>query len=250
MSFKVSEQESKHESKIAPLATIIGSLVGLLIIIITSQRFGAFLPTKLFYFLVTILVLAVVVFVFYAASPPILRWCQRILIKRKQSKVILNNFEDFKYFIEKFEEFADLHGRDNIAKVLYTVGVIDDPTEKNVITFTDNLVDQSIFYSFFSLYKVFRDKISYKKPVTENFKFIAEEFDAILELYNSLILRSVEKIKILSKGKIFSDSKESYKKYRDLYISYIKEYIGFSEKMNKKFGEKYFRAYFDFPKEL
>ena len=217
-----------------------------MIIIINSPRF----PTKFLYLSVSILVLVVVILVFCILSPPVIRWTQKFLIKRKQNKVILNNFEDFKYYIEKFEEFADLHGRNNIAKVLYTIGVIDDPLEKNVITFTENLVNQSIFYSLLSVYKAFRDKISYKKPVTENFKFIAKEFDAIIELYNSLILRSVEKIKILSKGKIFSDSKESYKEYRDLYVSYIKEYIGFSEKMNKKFGEKYFRVYFDFPKEL
>lgn len=217
-----------------------------MIIIINSPRF----PTKFLYLSVSILVLVVVILVFCILSPPVIRWTQKFLIKRKQSKVIKNNFEDFKYFIEKFEEFADLHGRDNIAKVLYTVGVIDDPLEKNVITFTGDLVDQSIFYSLLSVYKIFRDKISYKNPVTENFKFIAEEYDAILELYNRLIWGSVEKIKRLSKGRNFSDSKERYKEYRDLYISYLKEYIGFSEKMNKKFGEKYFRAYFDFPKEL
>jgi len=98
------EKEPKHESKIAPIATIIGSLVGLLIIIITSQRIGAFLPMKLFQFLVAILVLAVVIFVFYISSSPVIGWVQRLIIKRKQNKVIRNNFEELKYFVDKFEE--------------------------------------------------------------------------------------------------------------------------------------------------
>ncbi len=39
MSFKVSEKEPKQESKIGLIATIFGTLVGVIII---SQRFGAF----------------------------------------------------------------------------------------------------------------------------------------------------------------------------------------------------------------
>lgn len=105
--------------------------MGLLIIIITSQRF----PTKFLYLSVGILVLAVLILVFYILSPPVIRWTQKFRIKRKHNKVIRNNFEDLKYFIEKFEEFVNVDGRNNIATVLYTVGVIDDPLEKNVITF-------------------------------------------------------------------------------------------------------------------
>ena len=247
MEFPDFQKESKHESKLGSIAGIIGAIAVVLIGIISAHNF---FPPTIFYSLISILILAMVVFVFYISSLPFIRYIQKHSIIRKQKKLIQQIHEEFKYYVEKFEEFVNVNGRHNIATVLYDLGVIDDPYDKNVITFTDKLIDKSIFSSLCNLYKSFSIKINYKKMGIENFKFIVKEFDAILELYSRLIWRSVEKIKKLSKGRNVSDSKENYKECREVYISYVKEYISFSEKMNKKFGEKFFRAYFDLPKEL
>lgn len=247
MEFPDSQKKSKQGTKVGLTVGVIGAIVTAFIAVISAHnRF----PSALFYFLVIILALAILILAHHISSSPVVRYAKKCLLKRKQKKLVQQIHEEFKYYVEKFEEFTDVNHKYNIATVLYDLGVIDDPEEKNVIKFSDNLVDKSVFSSLYNLYKSFSIKINYRKMGIENFKFIVKEFDAILELYSRLIWRSVEKIKKLSKGGNFSDSKANYKECRDVYISYAKEYISFSEKINKKFGEKLFRAYFDLPKEL
>ena len=236
------EKKPEHEPKITSIATIIATLAGLLIIIFTAQKN---LSPKFFYLSTSFLIFAIVSFSFYISFSTTINRVQKILVKKIQKKIISINFEDFRYYVEKFEEFSDVYGRDNIATVLYDLEIAGNPNK----TVRNILIEKSIFASLFDLYKIFREKLNSKQKNT-NFKSLVTDFDAILAFYNRLLCTCVEKVREIAAGQNFTNSKENYRERRERYVSYITKYIEFSEKMNQKTGEKFFRTYFDLPRDL
>lgn len=178
----------------------------------------------------------------------VLPFSKKSFHKSKQTKIIRDNFEDFKYYITKFEEFVNIHGRENIAAILYEIDMGKNEFGES-ITFLDKIIEKGVFYGLHDFYKFLscRAKSSPKSLTIDELKFLINTFNSLVGLFNSLICDSVNKIVKISKDKIPSYSQEQYRKLRNEYVYFIKDYTNFGEKINQKMDEKIFRVYFEYP---
>lgn len=70
-------------------------------------------------------------------------------------------------------------------------------------------------------------------------------------MYNKFcVFKPVNEIRRIGRDKVKEDTKENYKKYKGAYELFIRNYTDFGKKLNKEFGERIFREYFETPREL
>jgi hypothetical protein len=229
----------EKESKLVPLATIIGALAGILIIIVAAH---ASFPVYLYYTAVISLLLAVFSLLIHGfLAPPIYNFIKKKRGIRKHNALARKYFDEFTHFTERFSEFLDQGRSDNIPYALRDLKSTQEFKQVFYLSTND-------FYNLFNCYKKRLERFNRTK---EDFSLLVNEFDSVLDLYNShCICEPVREIRLIGRDKVNERIKEDYKKQKGAYERFIGNYTDFGKKLNKEFGEGFFRDYFEMPEEL
>lgn len=229
----------EKESKLAPLATIIGSLAVILVAFIAARdSFSAYL----FYVVVIFLLIAIVSFLIYGfLAHPIYDFIKKRRETRRLNALAKKHFNEFKNFTDIFGELVDPSRGDNIPRALKD---LNSSQEFRNISF---LSPQDLY----NLFNSFKERLKRFDRTKEDFSLLVNEFDSILEMYNKhCIYNPVIEIRRIGRDKVNENIKEDYKKKKGGYELFLRNYMGFGKKLNKEFGEKIFREYFEMPEEL
>lgn len=238
----------KTERKIdGGLVSIIITLITLIIVMITLKEN---VPLRIFQIITSVAIFLLVAFSLKAFFPFAKSYLSIFLTKRQQNKIINENIEEVRYYIQKFDEFLDVYNRENVVRVLYDIILKKQDSESKMIGLQTFLIDKSIFSHMRSLYRNINDFVQDRKRTKiEDFEIVIKQFDALLTLYTSLIYKIIEKMK--EQGIIIEDlSKENFNQKLEEFLDYIKKYIDFGDKFNYKLNKNIFRVYFDLPQKL
>jgi hypothetical protein len=233
----------EKESKLGPLAAIIGALAAILITIVAAR---ASFPVYLYYTAVISLLLAIFSLLIYGfLAHPIYDFFKKRKEKRRHNALAKKYFDKFKRFTERFGELLFKSTTVNIPYALQ-----DSQSSQDF---------RPIFYpSTPDFYEHFRDFLDYYKErlkrfdrTKEDFTLLVKEFDTILNMYNEFWLcKPVKEIRGIGRDKVKESFKEDYKKFRGAYERFIGDYIDFEKELNREFGTIIFREYFEMPEEL
>ena len=105
--------------------------------------------------------------------------------------------------------------------------------------------------NFYNLFNCYKERLKRFDRTKEDFSLLVNEFDSILDIYNvHCICNPVREIRIIGRDKADERVKEEYKKQKGAYERFIGNYTDFGKTLNKEFGERIFREYFEMPEEL
>lgn len=229
----------EKESKLVPLATIIGALAGILIIIVAAH---ASFPVYLYYTAVIFLLLAIFSLLFYGfLAHPIYNFIKKRREIRKHNALARKNFDEFKDFTDRFGELVEPNRGDNIPHALRDLNSSQEFRNISVLSTQDI---HNLFYHF-------KERLKCFDRTKEDFTLLVKEFDTILNMYNKFCLcKPVEEIRRIGRDKVNERTKEDYKRHKGVYERFIGNYTDFGKKLNKEFGERIFRDYFEMLGEL
>ncbi|MCK4398153.1 MAG: hypothetical protein KAV25_04105 [Methanophagales archaeon] len=229
----------EKESKLVPLATIIGALAGILIIIVAAH---ASFPVYLYYTAVISLLVAIFSLLAHEfLAPPIYDFIKKRREIRKHNALARKYFDTFKDFTDGFGELVEPNRCDNIP---YALRDLSSSQEFRNISFLSTQDIHNFFYNFEKRLKRF-------DGIKEDFSLIVKEFDTIMNMYNKFcICEPIKEIKRIGQDKINEHIKEDYRRHKRAYERFIGNYTDFGKKLNKEFGERIFRDYFEMPEEL
>jgi len=234
------EKEIEKESKLVPLAAIIGTLATILIVVMTVAR--ASFPVYLYYGVVISLFVAIfALLIFGFLAHPIYGFFKKRREVRKHNALARKYFDEFTHFTERFGEFLDQGRSDNIPYALRDLKSTQEFKQVFYLSTND-------FYNLFNCYKKRLERFNRTK---EDFSLLVNEFDSVLDIYNShCICEPVREIRLIGRDKVKERIKEDYKKQKGVYERFIGNYTDFGKKLNKEFGERIFRDHFEIPEEL
>ncbi len=234
----MSNEKSKYEIKLSIVATVLGILASIFVIIWAMVSVYDYLPAWLVYF-VPIFIIGTILWILYDS---ISDFVKKKMIIRKRNILARKYFDDFEDLTDKFDEFLDPITHDNILRTLHN---LSGSHEFRNISF---LSTQGIHH----LFDNFKERLKRFDGTKEDFSLLAREFDEILGTYNEFcICKPVDEIRRIGREKVEEPIKEEYRRQKETYGRFIGEYIKFGEKVNKKFGElRIFRTYFETPGEL
>ena len=229
----------EKESKLVPLAVIIGALAGLLISIVAAR---ASFPVYLYYVAVTFLFVAIFSLLFYGfLAHPIYDFIKKKWKIKKHNALARKYFNDFTHYTERFGEFLDQGRSDNIPYVLRDL--LGNQAFRCV-----SYLSTGDFYNLFNCYK---ERLKRFDKTKEDFSRLVNEFDSILDMYNEhCVYKPVREIRAIGREKVDEETKDNYKKQKGAYELFLRNYMDFGKKLNKEFGERSFRDYFEMPGEL
>jgi len=229
----------EKESKLGPLAMIIGSLTVILIAVITARDF---FPVYFIYVVVTFLLVAISYLTIHELlGPPIYDFFKKRREVRKHNALARKYFDEFTHFTERFGEFLDQGRSDNIPYALRDLKSTQEFKQVFYLSTND-------FYNLFNCYKKRLERFNRTK---EDFSLLVNEFNSVLDLYNShCICEPVREIRLIGRDKVNERIKEDYKKQKGAYERFIGNYTDFGKKLKKELGERIFREYFEMPEEL
>ena len=227
------------ESNLVPLAVIMAALAGLLISIVTAR---ASFHVYLYYLSVICLIVAIFSLLIYGfLAHPVYDFIKKRRVIRKHKNLAKKYFDEFKDFTERFGEFIESNRCDNIP---YALRDLNSSVEFRNISFLSTQDIHNLFYHF-------KERLKRFDRTKEDFTLLVKEFDTILDMYNKFCLcKPVEEIRRTGRDNVKEHTKEEYKKYKGVYERFIGAYTDFGKKLNKEFGERIFRKYFEMPKEL
>ena len=229
----------EKESKLVPLATIIGALAGILIIIVAAH---ASFPVYLYYTAVISLLVAVFSLLIHGfLAHPISDFIKKKKGIRKHNDLARKYFDEFAHFTERFSEFLDQTKKDNIPDALKKLW-------NNEAFRCVSFLSTGDFYNLFECYK---ERLKRFDRTKEDFSLLVNEFDTILDMYNEhCVCKPVREIRAIGREKADEDTKDNYKKQKGGYELFLRDYWAFGKKLNKEFGERIFRGDFEMPGEL
>ena len=233
------EKESKSESKLTPLATIIGGLAVILVAFIAAR--DSF-PAYLFYVVVIFLLIIIVSFLIYGfLAHPIYDFIKKRRETRRLNALAKKHFNEFKNFTDTFGELVDSSRSNNIPQALKALYSSQEFRNISCLSTQD----------LYNLFNYFEERLKRFDGTKEDFSLLVNEFDSILEIYNKhCIYNPVREIRRIGRNKVNEDIKEDYNKKKGWYELFLRNYMGFGKKLNKEFGERIFREYFEMPGEL
>lgn len=228
----------EKESKLVPLATIIGALAGILIIIVAAR---ASFPVYLYYTAVIFLLVAIFSLLIYGfLAHPIYNFIKKRRETRKHNALARKYFGEFKDFTDRFGEF--IQSDINIPHILDEL--CSQEEFRSISLFQTNEI-RNLFY-------LFEERLKRFNGTEEDFSLLVEEFDTILKIYNKYcVCKPVEEVRIIGRDKVNERIKEEYIRHKTKYERFVDDYIEFGKRINKDFGGKrVFRTHFKTPKEL
>lgn len=235
--------EKLEGRRIVYTASIIGALVALLIVIIAAH---SIFPPIMFQSIVVVLLGLIVVVNGWGMFGEQLKACVRRLRKaRKERRLAKKHFKRFNWFVDKLGELLEPRRCDNIPYALNRIQS-SEPVFSDILLLP---VDD-----FRDLFVVFRDGIGKLRRDKEMFLFLIKWFGYLLNTYNRLcICKPVERTRNILRRHVAGipeDIKEEYRKHKVAYDKFILEYMDFAKGINKDFGKKVAREWFDMPKGL
>ena len=236
----MTDQKSKGKG-IGHMVSIICVLVGLLIVIITSQ---SLFPPIMFRSIVVVLVLLIVVVNGYGVfGEPFIRLSKKMIMARRHHFLAKKYFKEFGKFVDRFGELIKINYCDTIPHVLKDLQSNGRDTRfRQILASTDD---------FENALGVFSNAMGTLPITKENLSLLIKWFESIVNLCNEhLICKPVKQIKEIGSEGIAVNIKLNYTDCRNTYNKFILEYTDFAKEMNKHFGEKIAREYFRKPEEL
>lgn len=225
--------------KVDKTTRILEAIVAILAIIAGVSH----LPTW-FMVLIGIFIMILLVQLVY---PPISTFIKGRTTKRKYDNLAKKYFNEFREFVDRFDEL--LHNRyNNIPSVLNKLRASDATEFKDI-----HVVNQTYINNHFGqgIVKDFKEMLNRFDGTKKDLVVLISLFESIFYFYNDLcICGSLEGIKNKDRTKIKKNIKDEYSEYKHTYISLIGDYIKFSNRLNKEFGEKICRPDFEKPRDL
>lgn len=230
--------EKSKDKKTLPMVSIIGVLVGLLIVIITAH---SLFPPIMFRSIVVVLVALIVVVNGYGVfGQTVIEFVKKKAMAKKHRVITKKYSENFDRLVDRFGELINENHCDTIVYILNNL--------------RNNTKYAHIFpwsQDFRSAFEVFHEAMG-KLPITkENFLLLVKWFESIVNLYNEyLICKPVEQIRTIGRDGIPEHVREDYERCKAIYDRFMDDYMDFAKDMNKQFAEKVARYYFQVPKGL
>lgn len=230
----------EKESKLGPLAMIIGTLATILIVVMTVAR--ASFPVYLYHVVVILLFAAIFALLIYGFSASqIYDFIKKKRETKKYNALATKYFDEFKDFTEQFGELLDQTKEDNIPDALKELWNNEAFRCVSFLSTAD----------FYNLFKCYKERLKRFGRTKEDFALLVNEFGSILEMYNEhCVCKPVKEIRRIGREKVDEDTKDNYKKQKGAYERFLRNYIAFGKKLNKESGERIFREYFEMPGEL
>lgn len=277
--------EKLEGRRIVYTASIIGALVALLIVIIAAR--SIFPPIMFQSIVVVLLGLIVVVNGWGMFGEQLKARVRRVRKARKERRLAKKHFKRFNWFVDKLGELLETRRCDNIPHALNGIQS-SEPVFRDILLlpvddFRDLFVvfrnvigklprNREMFLMFIECFECLLNsynRLCICKPVeqirnilrqrvAEIPEDIKEEyrkhFECLLNSYNRLhICKAVEQIRNILRQRVAEipeDIKEEYRQHKVAYDKFILEYMDFAKGINKDFGEKVAREWFDMPKGL
>lgn len=228
----------EKESKLGPIAAIIVTLGGIFITIVTLH---ASFPVP-YYVAANLLLLAIFSLLFYGfLAHPVYNFIKKRGEIRKHNALARKYFDEFAHFTDRFGEFLDQTKDENIPDALKELWNNEAFRCVSFLSTAD----------FYNLFKCYKERLKRFGRTKEDFALLVNEFGTILNMYNEFcVCKPVKEIRAIGREKVEERTKEDYRKQKGAYERFIWDYIGFVKKLNKEFGERIFRDYFELPEEL
>jgi hypothetical protein len=229
----------EKESKLGPLAGIIGALAGILIIIVAAH---ASFPIYLYYGAVISLLVAIFsLLIFGFLAHPLYNFIKKRSEIRKHNALARKYFDEFAHFTDRFSEFLDQTKKDNIPDALKKLWNNEAFRCVSFLSTAD----------FYNLFKCYKERLKRFGRTKEDFALLVNEFGTILNMYNEFcVCKPVKEIRAIGREKVDEDTKDNYKNQKGGYELFLRNYTDFGKKLKKEFGERIFRDYFEMPEEL
>jgi len=226
------------DKKTLPMVSIIGVLVGLLIVIITAH---SLFPPIMFRSIVVVLVALIVVVNGYGVfGQTVIEFVKKKAIAKKLHVLTKKYSENFNKLVDRFGEIINENHCDTIPHVLNDLQ--NNPKYPNILSCPQD------FRSAFDVLHVAMEKL----PITkDNFLILVRWFESIVNLCNEhLICKPVERIRTIGREGIPEHVREDYQRCKAIYDKFMDDYMDFAKDMNKQFAEKAARDFFQVPKVL
>jgi len=230
--------EKSKDKKTVHMVSIIGVLVGLLIVIITAH---SLFPPIMFWSIVVVLVALVVVVNGYGVfGQPVIEFVKKKRIAKKHRILTKKYSENFNKLVDRFGELIK---EDHLNTILYILNKLRSNTKYAAILPSHQ--------GFRRAFDVFYGEMGKLPRTKENFLLLVKWFESIVNLCNEhLICKPVERIRTIGRDEIPQQLREDYERCKVIYDRFIDDYMDFAKDMNKQFAEKVARDYFQVPKEL
>jgi len=233
----------EKESKVGPLAGIIGALAGIFIIIVAAH---ASFPIYLYYGAVISLLVAIFsLLIFGFLAHPLYNFINKRREIKKHNALAKKYFDTFERFTKKFGELLWESKTVNIPDALR------DSQSSQEFRQVFYLSADVIFNHFRDLLDCFKERRKRFDRTKEDFILLVNEFDIILNMYNEFYLcKPVKEIRGIGRDKFKESFKEDYKKFKGAYERFIGNYTDFEKELNEEFDKMVFREDFEMPREL
>jgi hypothetical protein len=231
--------EESRDKRIVYMATVIGTLVALLITMIAAH---SLFPALMFYSIVVILLVLIVIVNGYGVFGQLLiEAIKKKAIAKKHHVLTQEYFKKFETLVERCRELMSEDRRDAMLGMLKSLAN-SNPKYVNILRYS-----QRFTYAI----DVCREAMR-KLPVTkDNFLILLGWFESVLNLCNEHLIREpTEEIRKRGMDGIDEHIFEDYERCKVLYDRFLDDYMDFAKETNKTFGETVARVYFEVPKGL
>ena len=230
--------EKSKDKKTFPMVSIIGVLVGLLIIIITAH---SIFPPIMFRSIVVVLVALIVVVNGYGVfGQPVIEFVKNKRMAKKHRVLTKKYYKNFNKLVDRFGDLINENHCDTIPYILNHLQ--NNPKYPNILPWPQD---------FRSAFEILHEAIG-KLPITkDNFWLLINWFESIVNLCNEhLICKPVERIRTIGRDGIPEHVREGYERCKAIYDRFMDDYMDFAKDVNKQYTEKVARDYFQVPKGL
>jgi len=230
--------EKSKDKKTLTMVSIIGALVGLLIIIIAAH---SLFPTIMFHSIVVVLIALIVVVNGYEVfGQSIIEFVKKKRMAKKHRILTKKYSENFNKIVDRFVELIK---EDHSNTILYILNKLRSNTKYAAILPSNQ--------GFRRAFDVFYESMGKLSRTKENFLILVRWFESIVNLCNEhLICRPVERIRTIGREGIPEQVREDYERCKAIYDRFMDDYMEFAKDMNKQFAENVARDYFQVPKGL
>jgi hypothetical protein len=218
------------------MATVIGTLVALLITIIAAH---SLFPALMFYSIVVVLI--VIVNGYGIFGQQLIEAIKRKAIAKKHHVLTQEYFKKFETLVERCRERMREDRRDAMPGMLKSL-TNSNPKYVNILPYS-----QRFTYAIDVCHEAMG-----KLPVTkDNFLILLGWFESIVNLCNEHLIREpIEEIRKRGVDGIGEHIIEDYERCKALYDRFLDDYMDFAKETNNRFGEKVARDYYEVPKGL
>ena len=222
-----------EDKKIKYMISTISPFVGLLAAIITAfTNLPAVIKTVLIILLSVITLVSV-----YVVCMPFFIKCIKTV---KHYSLAKRYFSEFEKLVDRFGKLIEENHCDSMVYVLKDL--------QNKAMLNGILPFPSDFIQTFNTFVDSTKKIPIRKP---NFLIMLAWFECVISLTNKyLICNPAKEFKKIDKGIIPNNCKEKYEECKLTYDRLLDDYENFARDLNKRFGERIARVYFEKPVKL